>query len=1045
MKVVLLRLFLNNVKETLIKIVKRFFIGLAIILALLAVLPLIFSKTINNKISAWANENLDAEVKFSNIGLSFFSHFPYLTVNVYDIDLKGSAPFKNETLLKAKEVSLGINLASVFEETLAINKFYIEDGFINVQTDSLGIANYNILKSDSTKKETPQKEDSETSLRIELIKIKNTHLIYNDRSLPVLIDARGFNYTGKGKLSDAVFALTTHAQIDSLTFSYDGQEYLTNKNIDAKLLTHVNTNSLSFVFEKNELKINKLPITFTGKFAFINNGYDLDFNIVSLQSKLEHLLSILPPNYLEWTDKTKISGLSDINFSLKGQYLAEENKMPDAHLALKIKDGKLAYQDFPTPLQNLTLDLNVDLPNADPKKVILNLEKLNFNLGKDYFHSSLKVNGLEPSTIVAKIKSELDLEKFDQAVGLEAYDFKGKFSLDFNADGRYAKGIVKSGIRRIDTVIISIPVFNLKSELKDGYFKFAKLPQAIDHIGFKLNSSTKDSLLQNVNINLSDLNLNVLSNYIKGFVKVENFKNFPVDGELKGKFDLADIPKFYPIDSVIIRGIFNLDAVAKGNYLPAKRIVPVTSTELSLTNGYFKSLAYPIPIENVSIITHVTSGKGSFKDLKVDVLPITFSIANKPFELKANLHNFDNLNYKVISKGDIDLGAIYKIFAINGYDVNGFIRANLNLQGLQSDAIAGNFSKLKNFGSLEVDNIKINTDLFPKDFYIHTGRFTFFREKMLFKTFNGSYGDTRFTVNGHLSNLINYIMKPNSPLTGKFDLNSQYINANEFMAYADNNTDNNNASSNASGVILVPKELDIDFNAKVSQIKYDDLILKNFKGNVITKNGNIEMKDTGFDLIGTKVNMNASYSPKSPRKADFTYSIKADSFDIQKAYREIALFREMASSAKNAYGIVSLDYILSGSLDENMSPVMKTLKGAGTLSLDKIQFKGFKLMNNIAAKTSSSELKDASVSKVQIKSRIENNIMTIERTKMRIAGFRPRFEGQVGLDGRLNVGFRLGLPPLGIIGIPIKVTGTQENPIIKLGRQSKEDNLETEE
>lgn len=128
-----------------------------------------------------------------------------------------------------------------------------------------------------------------------------------------------------------------------------------------------------------------------------------------------------------------------------------------------------------------------------------------------------------------------------------------------------------------------------------------------------------------------------------------------------------------------------------------------------------------------------------------------------------------------------------------------------------------------------------------------------------------------------------------------------------------------------------------------------------------------------------------------------------------------------------------------------MSPVMKTLKGAGTLSLDKIQFKGFKLMNNIAAKTSSSELKDASVSKVQIKSRIENNIMTIERTKMRIAGFRPRFEGQVGLDGRLNVGFRLGLPPLGIIGIPIKVTGTQENPIIKLGRQSKEDNLETEE
>ncbi len=34
---------------------------------------------------------------------------------------------------------------------------------------------------------------------------------------------------------------------------------------------------------------------------------------------------------------------------------------------------------------------------------------------------------------------------------------------------------------------------------------------------------------------------------------------------------------------------------------------------------------------------------------------------------------------------------------------------------------------------------------------------------------------------------------------------------------------------------------------------------------------------------------------------------------------------------------------------------------------------------------------------------------------------------------------RLGLPPLGIIGIPIMVTGTQDDPKIKLGRKTKEE------
>jgi AsmA protein len=38
---------------------------------------------------------------------------------------------------------------------------------------------------------------------------------------------------------------------------------------------------------------------------------------------------------------------------------------------------------------------------------------------------------------------------------------------------------------------------------------------------------------------------------------------------------------------------------------------------------------------------------------------------------------------------------------------------------------------------------------------------------------------------------------------------------------------------------------------------------------------------------------------------------------------------------------------------------------------------------------------------------------------------------------------RLGLPPLGIIGIPIKITGSQDNPIIGVGKKS-EDLEETE-
>jgi AsmA protein len=47
---------------------------------------------------------------------------------------------------------------------------------------------------------------------------------------------------------------------------------------------------------------------------------------------------------------------------------------------------------------------------------------------------------------------------------------------------------------------------------------------------------------------------------------------------------------------------------------------------------------------------------------------------------------------------------------------------------------------------------------------------------------------------------------------------------------------------------------------------------------------------------------------------------------------------------------------------------------------------------------------------------------------MKIAGFRPKVEGQVSFDGKLNLKGRIGLPPFGIIGIPFSVTGTQDDP-----------------
>lgn len=202
------------------------------------------------------------------------------------------------------------------------------------------------------------------------------------------------------------------------------------------------------------------------------------------------------------------------------------------------------------------------------------------------------------------------------------------------------------------------------------------------------------------------------------------------------------------------------------------------------------------------------------------------------------------------------------------------------------------------------------------------------------------------------------------------------------------------------------------------------------------------MKETGFNIIGAAAVMDATYVSQSATKAYFDFHISAKDFDVNKAYHQIELFHDMVSSARYVKGIVSLDYAVKGKLDENMMPIYPSLEGGGVLSVKDVQVKGLKLFSAVSKATNGDSLNNPNLKKVDFKTTVKNNIITLERTKMRIFGFRPRMEGQVSLDGRLNLKMRIGLPPLGIFGIPVTVTGTQANPKVALRRGKDEDNLQ---
>jgi AsmA protein len=912
-------------KSIVLKTAKYLGITFVFFLGILFLTPIVFEDQIKDQIKKTANEKLSAELNYTDVSVSFFRHFPSLTLTLTGLHLNGSAPYKNEKFITAKEVSFGIDVSSlIFSKTVKIDQIYLSDAFINVKVNANGEANYNIYKSGKTT-EKP-KDSAETALKLERIEIINSKVRYDDQSAKVLLDIAGFDYLGKGDLNKAIFDLNSKAKIEKLNVVYENEPYLMNKKINADLITKVNINSLSFYFQQNNLKINDLLVDFIGKFDILKEGYNMDFVMKSNNSDLHDVFTAFPPKYITWLSQTDLKGNPNLQFTLKGKYIPSQKLAPDLNLDLKLENGFVNYNKSTFPVSNLNLELKTKLPSLNPDLAIVDATNLSLNINKDYLKSSFYIKGTNAPEIKGNFKAKIDLQKLNKALGIPGLELKGTLIGDVKMDG---------------------------------------------------------------------------------------------------KFDQK------------------------------KHLFPVTKGFIDLNNGYLKTKYYPDPVTNITIKSKIENQKGTFQDLKVRLQPTQFTFEGKPVFIAADLSNFDDLNYDIKAKGELDINKIYKVFSQKGLDLDGFVKADLVLKGKQSDAEKGNYSKLYNKGTLELRNIGIASEYLPKKFIIKEGVFKINQDKMSFNSFLAEYGQSDFKMNGYLQNVFNYATTTTGVLRGSFTVTAKYINADELMSMTTANTSftstqatkTSSGETKQSGVIIIPNNLDLQFLATAQQINFDELTLNNAKGNLKMNKGKLSMQSTGFNLIGCNVTMNANYRAVTPQKANFDYTIKDSDFDIKRAYNEIAIFRKMFSAAEKAQGVVSLDYQLKGRLNSKMEPVYPSLVGGGILSVKDVKVRGLKMFNEVSKQTSSEAMKNPDISKVEIKTTVKNNIMTLERFKFKFAGFRPRIEGTTSLDGKLNLKMRLGLPALGIFGIPLTVTGTQNNPKIKVGRKSEdlEETLDTEE
>ena len=156
---------------------------LALVLVLLLVLPMLFGDQIAQRVKTAVNQNVNARVDWSHVGLSFFRHFPNLTLTLDDLTAVGVDRFQSDTLAAVRHLRVSLSLPSVLSNVMGgsgpvvVRGVELDQPRLSLIALEDGTANWNISRQAPVT--SHQSKAMEVSLR--RFEIKGADVAFDNR------------------------------------------------------------------------------------------------------------------------------------------------------------------------------------------------------------------------------------------------------------------------------------------------------------------------------------------------------------------------------------------------------------------------------------------------------------------------------------------------------------------------------------------------------------------------------------------------------------------------------------------------------------------------------------------------------------------------------------------------------------------------------------------------------------------------------------------------------------------------------------------------
>lgn len=636
--------------------------------------------------------------------------------------------------------------------------------------------------------------------------------------------------------------------------------------------------------------------------------------------------------------------------------------------AIVTKDGKANWDIAKT-----------DTTAAEPAdtaetKFNLSLETLTINDGRiGYFDTSLVtyayLNGID-----FNLKGDFTQDLFNMDINSVIE------KLTVNYDGIDYLDNVKTDLK----AVLAADMPNFKFTFKENEVKLNQLEMGFD--GF-------------VAMPAEDIDMD-----IKFFTKKTDFKNI-----------LSLVPAIYSKDFKDLQatGKASLNGFAKGKM--TETALPSFDLKLLVDNAMFKYPALPTPVNDVNINLQISNPGGDADATLINMSKLHFVMAGDPFDAKLMVRNpiTDPLIDAAI-KGKINLGNVTKIVPLDpDMRLAGILESDIQAKGRLSTIEKGQYEQFEAKGNVIATGINFISKDLPQGFNMSTGRLDFSPRVVTLSNMHATTGKSDFAVNGEFSNFFAYMLS-SGVLKGKLDMNSNVLDANQFLAEDGTTTSTKSAPQPDDTIpmeaFLVPENIDFTLSTNINTLYYDNLVLDRTSGVVQIMQKTMILKNISMGVLNGRVNINGSYETTNPLKPGVNMAIDIQNMDIKKWFQYFNTIRLLAPIAKFTEGIANLNFKFNGDLDQHMSPVLPSIFASGLLNVAQANIKGFPAMVKIADAVKMPKYKELNIKGVKIDFKVENGRIDVKPFDVKVGPLKMTTGGSTGFDQTLDYDIAMQVP-----------------------------------